>query len=91
MGTPNDDPLKILESLRKGERPMWLSPTKVFDKNHEWHCCHVGCEKLADVVISGDESFEDYTHMCYKHKDLYLQDYDNVVVEEIVRLSKEKP
>lgn len=81
---------ETLETLRSGKRPKWLVPTKIFDKNHEWHCCHIGCEKLADVVISGDESYEDYTHMCNDHKDLYVDDYSNVEVEEIIRIDTTK-
>jgi hypothetical protein len=77
---------ETLNLLRSGERPKWLAPTRIFDKDHKWHCCHVGCDRLADVVISGDVSYEDYTHMCNDHKDEYMEDYNNVEVEEIIRI-----
>lgn len=79
---------EMLEILRSGARPKWLAPTKIFDKDHTWHCCHIGCGKLADVVISGDESYEDFTHMCNEHKDQYLEYFNNVEVEEIIRIPK---
>src|SRR3990167_11503737 len=44
------------------------------------YCCHIGCKNLADVVISGNESFEDYTHMCNDHRDEYLQYGSTVAV-----------
>ena len=83
-----DSAEETLNSLRVGSRPKWLVPTKIFDKEHKWHCCHVECNKLADVVISGDAHYDDYTHMCNEHKGLYVADYNNPEVEDIIRINK---